>query len=184
MKTFGRRQAGSYIVGACLHATLLLLATSGAAAEDAAAPVLGVRGLDDVSAQTMLADHNQWRRDAGVPELAWSDSLAQSAQAWADHLAESCEMRHSQERDYGENLAWAAGRRLSPDRVVGLWGHEKKHYDLKNNRCAERQICGHYTQMVWADTREVGCGRAICGGAEVWVCHYYPEGNIPGDTPY
>lgn len=166
--------------------TLVLM---GLAAQTARAgkaePVLGVTGLDEVSQRIMLETHNEWRRQLGLDELAWSESLAQSAQAWAEHLATtSCDMTHSQDRDYGENLAWSAGRRLSPDRVVNLWGHEKRHYDPKTNRCAERQICGHYTQMVWKDTRELGCGRAICGGAEVWACHYWPQGNIRGETPY
>lgn len=162
---------------------VLLLAVSASAAEDTT-PEMGVRGVDAASAQIMLEAHNEWRRQVELGPLQWSDSMAQSAQDWADKLAGICEMEHSSNRDYGENLAWSGGRRLSPDRVVHLWGHEKKHYDLKSNRCAERQICGHYTQIVWADTRYVGCGHSICGGAEVWVCHYYPQGNIPGKRPY
>jgi hypothetical protein len=164
---------------------VMLLATAGVMAQDTAEPVLGVRGVDAASASIMLEAHNEWRRDAGVPDLIWSETLAKTAQAWADHLAkDGCLMEHSSDRMFGENLAWATARRLSPDRVVSLWGHEKEHYDLEKNRCAENQICGHYTQMVWEDTREVGCGHAICGGAEVWVCHYYPQGNLPGETPY
>jgi len=163
---------------------LLLLATVSVTAEENAKPVLGVRGVDATSSRIMLETHNEWRRQVDVPDLIWSENLAQSAQDWADHLTEICEMKHSSDRNYGENIAWAGGRRLSPDRVVNLWGHEKKHYDLKKNTCDERQICGHYTQMVWADTREVGCGHAICGGAEVWVCHYYPQGNIREELPY
>lgn len=175
----------SILAGAGLPAIFLLLVATGLGADEKAEPVIGVRGIDAASAQIMLEGHNEWRRDAGVPELIWSDGLAHSAQDWADHLAEtSCQMIHSEDRDYGENIAWAAGRRLSPDRVIGLWGHEKKFYDRKANTCAERRKCGHYTQMVWEDTREVGCGRAICGGAELWVCHYFPEGNIRGRRPY
>lgn len=167
-----------------IFASLLLASSQLGNAEETGQPVLGVRGVDDASARIMLSTHNDWRRELGLKDLRWSGVLAESAQAWSDQLAEICEMVHSTDRDYGENLAWSAGRRLSPDRVVNLWGHEKKHYDHKTNTCAENQICGHYTQIVWADTREVGCGHSICGGAEVWVCHYHPQGNIRGKRPY
>ncbi len=168
-----------------LAAGCLLLASLSASAEKPAQPAVGVHGVDEASAQIMLDVHNEWRRKAEVSELIWSDKLTESAQAWADHLvATTCQMKHSTDRDYGENIAWSSGRRLSPDRVVSLWGSEKKHYNLKENSCVERQICGHYTQMVWADTREVGCGHALCGGAEIWVCHYFPKGNLRGETPY
>lgn len=44
---------------------------------------------------------------------------------------------------------------------------------------------GHYTQMVWNYTREVGAGVAYCpGGGIVVVASYHPAGNIIGSVPY
>ncbi|MGH8453084.1 MAG: CAP domain-containing protein, partial [Nevskiales bacterium] len=62
---------------------LLLLATVGVTAEESAEPVLGVRGVDAASARIMLDAHNGWRRQVDVPDLGWSEILAQSAQDWA-----------------------------------------------------------------------------------------------------
>jgi hypothetical protein len=38
--------------------------------------------------------------------------------------------------------------------------------------------------MVWRDTREVGCAVATDTEREVWVCEYYPPGNVAGFRPY
>ena len=43
---------------------------------------------------------------------------------------------------------------------------------------------GHYTAMVWGDTREVGCGTASGGGVNFVVCRYNPPGNFVGEVPF
>jgi uncharacterized protein YkwD len=132
-----------------------------------------------------LAAHNRARAALGEPPLRWSARLAATAQAWAEHQrGENCAMRHSQADGLGENLSWAAGQHLSPATAVKLWTDEAASYDHATNRCAPGAMCGHYTQIVWRNTREVGCGYASCGNAELWVCNYAPAGNIVGFRPY
>jgi pathogenesis-related protein 1 len=52
---------------------------------------------------------------------------------------------------------------------------------------------GHYTQMVWKNTKEVGCATATVSGKSssglsgvvvYLVCRYSPPGNIVGQKPY
>jgi pathogenesis-related protein 1 len=39
--------------------------------------------------------------------------------------------------------------------------------------------------VVWRDTKEVGCAMAICANkSQLWVCNYYPAGNMVGKKPY
>ena len=38
----------------------------------------------------------------------------------------------------------------------------------------------HYTQIIWPDTREVGCALATVNGRDALVCRYSPPGNIFG----
>ncbi|CAG2060007.1 unnamed protein product [Timema podura] len=50
------------------------------------------------------------------------------------------------------------------------------------------EVVGHYTQVVWADTKLVGCG-LIYYPDGVWniyymACNYGPGGNIIGDSLY
>ena len=150
--------------------------------------------------QEIVAAHNRWRAAVGVPALTWSERLAALAAVWADTLKaqNACAPRHSPDNAKnrtGENIFWASpvswsdGRKepqkLRPAAVVDDWGGESRDYDAARNSCASGRMCGHYTQLVWRDTREVGCGHAVCAdGAQVWVCNYAPPGNIVGQRPY
>ena len=94
---------------------------------------------------------------------------------------------------YGENiylataLMWSDGRRdfqhKTPKDVVDSWGSEIKDYNYADNSCSG--VCGHYTQLVWKDTKEVGCAMSVCGdNSQIWVCSYSPPGNVVGQKPY
>jgi pathogenesis-related protein 1 len=148
----------------------------------------------DLDAERMLRAHNQVRATVEVGPLRWSASLASSAARWASHLARDngCEMKHS---GPGENLYWASplkwsdGRserqQLSEDDVVSSWAAERVFFDYGKNTCRLGKVCGHYTQVVWRDTTEIGCARSFCPNqGQIWVCHYRPFGNVVGRKPY
>ena len=42
---------------------------------------------------------------------------------------------------------------------------------------------GHFTQMVWRQTRSLGCAKGKCPGQSLWVCQYDPPGNMMGAFP-
>jgi pathogenesis-related protein 1 len=168
---------------------LMLAAVFGASSANAGA----------IDREAMLAAHNKWRAQVGVGELSYSPELEVSAQAWADNLKQTnqCRMRHSNpEGKYGENLFWASamkwsdGRRelvkVKPEQAVDSWGSEKRDYNYAKNTCKPGKMCGHYTQMVWKTSTQVGCAMAVCPGSQeqVWVCQYQPAGNWVGSKPY
>ena len=93
-------------------------------------------------------------------------------------------MKHRRPNDYGENLYWSYNKSPDSKMVVDAWGSEIKDYDYATNTCNPNKVCGHYTQVVWRDTKEVGCGVAYCGKEQVWVCNYSPPGNFVGQKPY
>jgi len=172
-------------LAACVQAT----APSAAGGDSSASLPTG----GSVDAAAMLAAHNSWRAKYGVPPLQWSAKLADVAQHWADHLAStSCTPGHSGNQ-YGENVYWGSPVQWSNGRsevsptsaqtVVDSWGNEVEYYDYSDNSC--HATCGHYTQVVWKDTKEVGCGMAVCGNkAQIWICSYDPPGNAVGKKPY
>ncbi len=93
----------------------------------------------------------------------------------------------------GENLFWSAIfpppdviPLVDPAIVVEAWESEVVDYDYPTNSCAPGKMCGHYTQIVWESTERVGCAFRTCSedGSQVWVCNYYPAGNIVGEKPY
>jgi pathogenesis-related protein 1 len=130
----------------------------------------------------MLAAHNAVRAHLGIPPLEWSGRLADQAQSWANRLLTSNRFAHRADHFYGENLFEIAGASASPEQVVDAWAAESRDYDYAANRC--RKVCGHYTQLVWATTKAVGCGVARNSRREIWVCNYDPPGNYVGKRPY
>lgn len=133
----------------------------------------------------ILAAHNQWRSQVGVAPLEWSDELAAYAQEWAETLAQRQRMQHRPDNPYGENISQGMNAYLSATRAVSLWGEEIKDYDYETNSCIVGAICGHYTQLVWAESEKIGCGMVRKdNGWEIWVCNYDPPGNYQGERPY
>lgn len=140
----------------------------------------------------MTAAHNKVRATVmpapsePMPDLVWSDEIAKEAQ----NYAEKCIWEHSSNQ-YGENL-YATSGGGTPGDVVGSWASEVADYDYDANTCAPNKACGHYTQVVWANTLKLGCGMAKCpnnapwgnGPWEMWVCNYDPPGNWSGEKPY
>lgn len=156
-----------------------------------------------VKMQGMVAYHNATRQAVGVTEpMRWSNKLANYAQEWSDHLAfkNACNMAHRstlgfKRESYGENIYWASPLRWSDGRtevqtvnasdVARAWAEEKPDYNYASNSCQPGKQCGHYTQMVWRDSTEVGCGMTLCPDkAQIWVCNYNPPGNWVGQKPY
>ncbi len=128
-----------------------------------------------------LEAHNSYRQLHGAAALVWSVELAASAQVYAG----TCSSSHSGS-GYGENLAWASydmGRRA----VVKMWYDEAPRYDFSNP--GFESATGHFTQLLWKGTMEIGCGHVgSCtkegsGMENFWVCHYNPPGNYRGEFP-
>lgn len=129
--------------------------------------------------------------------MRWADDLGAIAQRWAEHLRadEGCNLVHSGAGHLGENLHWASAvqwsdgttevQEVTPAQAVDGWGAEKADYSYAANRCTGGRMCGHYTQLVWQSTTEIGCGMAVCpDDSQVWVCNYRPAGNYVGKRPY
>jgi uncharacterized protein YkwD len=154
---------------------------------------------DSDFAREMISAHNSARISAtptpnpALPLLTWSATVAATAQAWADQ----CRFEHNpnlRSLNLGENIAAATPNTLTTMGVVQGWASESDYYDYGTNSCAPGKVCGHYTQLVWSNTTQVGCATALCTknspfGAKVpkwqlWVCNYAPPGNFVGQKPY
>ncbi|WZZ25824.1 hypothetical protein YC2023_009225 [Brassica napus] len=112
--------------------------------------------------------------------LIWDRRLQNYAQNWANQRKGDCALRHSfqnGEFSFGENIFHGYGKNWSPADAVVAWASEKRHYNYGSNTCDPGKVCGHYTQMVWKNTRRVGCARVKCNsGAIFMTCNYDPPG--------
>ncbi|XP_071785926.1 uncharacterized protein [Asterias amurensis] len=150
-----------------------------------------------------LDKHNELRGQT-VPQasnmkfMVWDDTLATMAQQWSD----TCTWDHGQPENIspfsslGQNL-YISGYGSQSNRVDGggavqAWYDEDQFYTYDTNACQTNQVCGHYTQVVWANSYAVGCAMSFCPTASGiswtnnWIvtCNYGPPGNYAGTKPF
>lgn len=131
--------------------------------------------------------HNYWRNQIGSPNIVWSESLAEYAHQWAKHLADNNLFEHRSNNKYGENIFTCSSCSKSsytPSMVVDDWASEKSLYNGETIDYSNYQGFGHYTQIVWCQTTEVGCAMVqTSDGNMIVVCNYAPAGNSIGNKP-
>lgn len=141
-------------------------------------------GVPVSRAGEFLAAHNKIRAGENEPPMRWDSVLARYARRFAAKRAVDCKMLHSY-GSYGENIFWGQKDVWTPTQVVDSWASEGQYYDKANNTCANGQMCGHYTQVVWLDSTRVGCAMVTCfDGGMYTICNYDPPGNYVNESPF
>jgi hypothetical protein len=164
---------------------------------------LPLKGPKATSAEItkILNYHNQVRQETdshatNMLKMTWDDNLADVAQRKAD----TCQYGHdtsAQRKLYGYfsvGQNYALSTRNDWVTAMQQWENEKAHYKYKSYVSGNTDHTGHYTQMIWANTYKVGCGKAECPYhsaahpsikiAYHYVCNYGPAGNYNHQTPY
>jgi len=176
--------------------------------------VSNFRGLSEAGKRIILDRHNKLRSRvaqgqepnqpsaSNMRKLVWNDELAVIAQRWADQ----CTFEHDPERSkldrtsVGQNLAifynsrkfsWAEIESSYLAQSVQNWYDEVTKPGFSRWNIKPFQFSsgtGHYTQVVWAETREVGCGLVYYFDGSWYttlvVCNYAVAGNMAGGEMY
>ncbi|KAK3892865.1 hypothetical protein Pcinc_003293 [Petrolisthes cinctipes] len=130
-------------------------------------------------------------------ELVWSDKLAKVAQAWANQ----CPHGHDEAKNrgvcgaqypVGQNIYYYWGFADEPnwEGAIEEWYDEVEYMPntiADSFMLLDTHRIGHYTQVVWAETREVGCGVVYYEttkegtwypNCKTYVCNYGTAGNV------
>ena len=142
-------------------------------------------------ANRLLRSHNAERVRLGLPPLVWNSGLASDAYDWAKALLARRELEHASagvRKGNGENLWMGTAGVWTVEGMVKMFIDERRHFKADTfpnvSSTGNWPDVGHYTQIVWRDTREVGCAVAADEGLDVLVCRYYPAGNISGQKAF
>jgi uncharacterized protein YkwD len=170
-----------------------------AANNDSNSTCSGANQLTNAEIQEILRVHNAARAEVNVAPLKWNCKLADFAQTWVnkdvwEHSSSEARQQIIVGNYTGENLAGAApsNTNIATDGPKGWW-EEKAFWNNNSGTCQANKVCGHYTQMVWSKTTEVGCGlnRKSSVMGDDWrqnsaylSCVYNPGGNISNQKPF
>ncbi|SCU98324.1 LADA_0H12200g1_1 [Lachancea dasiensis] len=123
----------------------------------------------------VLNQHNAYRKLHSAPALIWSAKLQNIAQDYANNYNCNGTLIHSNS-PFGENLALG----FNSTGAVSAWYNEYKLYDYEKPGFSEKT--GHFTQLVWEATTEIGCAYIDCGDyyGQYTICNYNPPGNVAG----
>ncbi|KAJ5213982.1 hypothetical protein N7449_001151 [Penicillium cf. viridicatum] len=102
----------------------------------------------------MLKVTNEYRANHDANPLQWNNTLADYSREWA----EACIWKHSKS-SYGENLAYGY---QNVSAAVIAWGDEGDMYNF-GKPTGFTEETGHFTQLVWKATTQVGCAAVNCG---------------------
>ncbi|XP_045465180.1 uncharacterized protein LOC123674262 isoform X2 [Harmonia axyridis] len=138
--------------------------------------------LMDTFAKECLQAHNEFRKKHGVPPLKLSKEICRDSQKWADHLIKAGGLAHSNNDKYGENIFCMQSSNPSftvkGNEPVESWYKEMDKHPFGEE--PKNLESGHFSQVVWRDSKELGVGYAKSGGKVIVVANYYPPGNYVG----
>jgi len=173
------------------------------------------RGVDNAGIEAIITRHNELRQKvasgsetngnqpaaSNMQKVVWNEEIATIAQRWADQ----CTFGHDKDRKkcdgtyVGQNAysGWNSQESTKADVMGGLSGAVQSWYDevikpgFSNTDIDPFKFsygAGHYTQVVWAETAEVGCG-VVYYKDGTWyktlvVCNYAIGGNWNGGSMY
>ena len=139
----------------------------------------GKNGLTAAEITELLASQNQLRSEQKLAPFTWDCKLAAAAQEWAARGV----FVHRENINFGENMFVSSNTAEPAASAVAKWSGERAFWTNKTATCQTGKICTHYTQIVWKNSTQVGCG-INRNGTVKWktmlVCNYNPIGNTGG----
>ena len=134
--------------------------------------------------KSALDAHNNYRAKHHVGKLVLNQELCDIAQKYAEELARTGNFAHSgnsfHDDNMGENLFACYGMKITGKMMTDDWYNEVNQYNFNNHGYISGT--GHFTQIVWKGSKQVGFGYAQArDGYYYGVANYYPAGNFIGE---
>ena len=137
----------------------------------------------------LIMKHNTLRAKHSSGPLKRLDDIAELAEVTIDGCIAAKTLVHSgtsyNGKWMGQNLYVSTGAPTADSVLQGWYTEEEVNYDYSTGKSKNGGVVGHFTQVVWKGSEQIGC--AVKQGA--WrnyansyyvCCNYFPGGNIVG----
>ncbi|XP_072389787.1 venom allergen 5 2-like isoform X2 [Diabrotica undecimpunctata] len=133
---------------------------------------------------------------SNMREIEWNSELANTAQRWASQCIYAHDIcRDSDKYPVGQNIARGTFATNYDISFIAGWYKNIQWInasDVLNYQNTSLGAYQSYTQLIWADTYEIGCARIVFENGyesnvsyhEHFICNYGPTGNIRGQPIY
>ncbi|XP_017774051.1 PREDICTED: CRISP/Allergen/PR-1-like [Nicrophorus vespilloides] len=165
------------------------------------------RGISEGGIKEIVDDHNYYRtliangkvknqpRGVNLKRLVYDKALASKART----ISDTCDFNHITIKDdrwkVGQNLARVMSNKLEEKpvqdwkKIITTWFDEHKLFVFPNITSPKT---GHYSQVVWANSKFIGCDfvyyydvdKPKSPYTKLYTCNYGPGGNVKGEAPY
>ena len=123
-----------------------------------------------------------------VEECTISTDLEKLAQKYSDYLLQHPEVpitKHSKKTYLGSNLGETiyVGKKVDDYffNVILAWFEEGTFYFKDSKRAKPSPKTANFTQLVWKNSKLIGCGLSCNDDICYLVCDFYPPGNIENE---
>lgn len=145
---------------------------------------------NDLRNKLAFGDLSGFQNASNMMSVSYSNELEYLAQCWSNH----CEVRNppcTSSMNYdviGTNIAYleeyCEGSKCYQE-AMQMWYQEYGKIDRKSIDTFPISLkSNNFSQVIWADSNQVGCGKTFFNDGTLVVCHYTPSGNIPGKSIY
>ena len=118
--------------------------------------------------------------------LMFNCEIMKISQDYSEHLLSIGNLEHSQATFHGqwmgENLAYTGGSKPTGETPIDMWYEEISNYNFNNPGFSSGT--GHFTQVVWKNSKEFGIGLACQRSTCFMTGNYYPGGNFGYSNDY
>ena len=132
-------------------------------------------------ALSAIKRHNILRACHNAQPLMFNCEIMKISQDYSEYLAKNVgSLVHSKTRFHGEwmgeNLSLVSGSAIPKGGTpTNMWDNEIHSYDFNNPGFSS--ATGHFTQVVWKNSKELGIGAYCYNYICIMTGNYYPGGN-------
>ena len=133
--------------------------------------------------------HNTLRKKHSAGKLTKLAAIAKLAQTTVNNCKSKGTLIHSgtsyNGQWMGQNLYVSGGVPSGAD-VANSWYSENVNYNYNTGKTKNNGVIGHFTQLVWKSSKNIGCAVAVgtwSGYKNSYYvgCNYFPGGNVFGE---